>query len=52
MNMELIGMTVTLLAYVLALIGVLFSRSDMGKIKWMLWAMLILLGHIADKVTP
>jgi hypothetical protein len=42
----------TLLAYGCALIGVLFSRNDTGKIKWMLWAILILLAHIAGKVTP
>jgi hypothetical protein len=40
------------LAYGCALIVVLFSRNDMGKIKWMLWAILILLAHIAGKVTP
>jgi len=43
---------ITLFAYGCALIVVLFSRNDMGKIKWMLWAILILLGYIADKVTP
>jgi len=42
----------TALAYSCALIGILFSRKDMGKIKWFLWAILILLGHIAGKVTP
>ena len=41
----------TLFAYGCALIGVLFSRSDMGKIKWALWAIMILLAHIAGKVT-
>ena len=41
---------ITLLAYGCALIGLLFSRSDMGKIKWALWAILILLAHIAGKV--
>lgn len=42
---------ITLLAYGCALIGVLFSRNDTGKIKWALWAILILMGHIASKVT-
>jgi hypothetical protein len=41
----------TLLAYGCALIGLLFSQKDMGKIKWALWAILILMGHIAGKVT-
>ena len=43
---------ITLLAYGCALIGLLFSPKDMGKIKWALWAILILLAHIASKVTP
>lgn len=43
---------IPLFAYGCALIVVLFSRNDMGKIKWMLWAILILLAHIAGKVTP
>lgn len=42
---------ITLFAYGCALILVLFSRNDMGKIKWMLWAILILLANIAGKVT-
>jgi hypothetical protein len=43
---------ITLFAYGCALICVLFSRNDMGKIKWAIWAILMLLGHIAGKVTP
>ena len=42
----------TLFAYACALIGLLFSPKDMGKIKWALWAILILLAHIAGKLTP
>jgi hypothetical protein len=42
----------TLLAYACALIGLIFSPKDMGKIKWALWAILILMGHIASKVGP
>ena len=34
-----------------ARIGILFSRKDMGKIKWFLGAILILLANIAGKVT-
>jgi len=41
---------ITLFAYGCALIGLLFSRNDMGRIKWALWAILILLGHIAEKI--
>lgn len=40
------------LAYSCALIVVLFSRNYTEKFKWILWAILILLGNIADKVTP
>ena len=42
---------ITLLAYGCALIGALFSKRDTGKVKWMLWAIIILLAHIAGKVT-
>tara|TARA_R110000822_G_scaffold71205_4_gene171815 strand:+ start:1537 stop:1686 length:150 start_codon:yes stop_codon:yes gene_type:complete len=42
----------TLLAYACALIGALFSKPDTGKVKWMLWAILILLGYIAGEVGP
>jgi hypothetical protein len=42
----------TTLAYSLVLIGVLGSKTDMGKIKWMLWAIIILLAQIVGKLTP
>ena len=42
---------ITLLAYSCALIGALFSKPDTEKVKWLLWAILIVLVHIADKVT-
>lgn len=43
---------ITLLAYSCALIGALFSKPDTENVKWLLWAILILLAHIAGKVTP
>lgn len=43
---------IILLAYCCALIGVRFSKPDTGKVKWMLWAILILLAHTAVKLTP
>jgi hypothetical protein len=49
--MSIVQITI-MLAYAYALIGAIGSKTDMGKIKWILWAILILLAHIADKVTP
>jgi len=47
-----IGEITTLLAYGTALIGIFVSKTDTGKIKWAIWAVLILLAHIAVEVTP
>lgn len=44
--------TMTFFAYGWALMGASFSKRDTGKVKWMLWAIIILLSHIAGKLTP
>jgi len=43
---------ITLFAYACALIGALFSKPDAGKVKWLLCAILILLGYIAGEAGP
>jgi len=43
---------ITLFLYGSAIVGVVVSNTDIGKIKWMLWAILFLLAYIAGKLTP
>jgi len=51
MSSELIQQVTILLAYGTALFFVFFGKTDMEKIKGMLWAIMILLARIADKVS-
>lgn len=44
--------TITPLAYGFALMVALFSPKDAGKINYVLWGILMIVGYIADKVTP